>query len=90
MVLDNVQVAKVADSVPKEVNSQEIINKNMLAYGGCLEGFDNLPKEDLRVYLTPYLSVIGQQLSVTVLRRDNVASGDIHPLTYTGGKVRKF
>jgi len=54
----NVEVAKIIDYVPKKANSMEIINKNILAYGGCLEGFDNIPKDEIRVSLTPVLTAI--------------------------------
>jgi hypothetical protein len=55
----NINVAKIEDSVPQKANSQEIINKNILTYGGCLEGFANIPKDEIHVGLTPVLNVIG-------------------------------
>ena len=58
IIVDNISVERVQDYVPKEARSQEIINKNILAYGGCLEGFDNIPKEDIEVNLTPVLQSI--------------------------------
>jgi hypothetical protein len=58
VVEDNVDVARIIDYVPQRANSQEIINKNILCYGGCLEGFDNVPKDEIRVGLTPVLNAI--------------------------------
>jgi len=54
----NLNVERIQDYVPREANSQEIINKNILTYGGCLEGFDNIDKDDIRVGLTPVLTAI--------------------------------
>jgi hypothetical protein len=74
-------VTKIMDFVPKRANSMEIINKNILAYGGCLEGFNNIPKEDIRVSLTPVLENISIPTLPGTTRRDNIASGDIHYTT---------
>jgi len=68
---------KVYDAVPKLANSQELINKNILCYGGVTEGFDNLPKEDIDVTLIPVLESIEIPLTVTTIRRDNITAGDI-------------
>ena len=72
IVEDNTQVARIIDYVPKKANSQEIINKNILCYGGCLEGFDNIPKEDIQVHLTPELESISTIPTIGTIRRDNV------------------
>jgi hypothetical protein len=83
VTVSNIEVAKVADYVPKRANSMEIINKNILAYGGCLEGFDNIPKEDIRVGLTPYLQSIGITPTQGTLRRNNITSNDFSDITST-------
>ncbi len=70
-------ILKIYDAVPKEANSQEIINKNILCYGGCLEGFNNLPKEDIDVTLIPVIETIDIPLSVNGLKRDNEVDGDL-------------
>jgi len=73
----NIEVAKIIDYVPKRANSQELINKNILCYGGCLEGFDNLPKDELRVGLTPICETITVDSMAGVTIRNNLTSGDI-------------
>lgn len=51
--IDDTYINISHDSVPQTANAQEIINKNILCYGGCTEGFANLAKEDIDVDLTP-------------------------------------
>jgi hypothetical protein len=58
------------DSVPREANSMEIINKNILAFGGVKEGFDNIDKNDIDVLLTPVMEDITVSNAETTLRRD--------------------
>jgi hypothetical protein len=41
------------DAVPRYANCQELINKNILTYGGSIEGFDNIDKNEIDVSLTP-------------------------------------
>jgi len=67
------EILKIHDSVPLKANSQEIINKNILCYGGVTEGFDNIPKEDIDVTLTPVLRDIAEIFDESNLLRDNVA-----------------
>lgn len=69
---DPVEILKIHDSVPLKANSQEIINKNILCYGGVTEGFDNIPKEDIDVTLTPVLGDIAEIFDEANLLRDNV------------------
>jgi hypothetical protein len=69
-------IEKVYDSVPKLADSEEIINKNILCYGGVTEGFDNLPKEDIDVVLTPVIETLSVPLAVAALVRNNIP-GDI-------------
>jgi len=80
ITVNNVEVAKVIDYVPKRANSQEIINKNILAYGGCVEGFDNVPKDEIRVGLTPVLQSISTSITTGTVRRDNIGSDDFSDL----------
>lgn len=68
----------IYDAVPKLASTQEIINKNVLCYGGCTEGFDNIDKDLIDVTLTPVIDSLapeGTYEGATV--RDNEASGDI-------------
>ena len=74
----NVEVAKIIDYVPKRANSQELINKNILCYGGCLEGFDNVPKDEIRVGLTPVLNNISIPEMKGATVRDLKLSGDVN------------
>jgi hypothetical protein len=53
--IDESVIQDVQDYVPRFANSQEIINKNILCYGGCTEGFNNLDKNLIDVSLTPEL-----------------------------------
>jgi len=82
--IDDTYFGEPYDSVPKKANSQEIINKNILCFGGCTEGFDNINKNDICVSLTPEIEAIDipEGLAVGGLRRDLIASGDITS-TYT-------
>jgi len=51
--IDDTYINTSHDSVPRTANCQEIINKNILTYAYCKEGFNNLDKEDIDVSLTP-------------------------------------
>lgn len=66
------------DDLPRMANSMEIINKNILAFGGVTEGFDNIDKNDIDVVLTPEMEAISISESQQVggRRRDNIAEGD--------------
>lgn len=70
-------VSKIYDAVPRTSQCTEIINKNVLCYGQCLEGFDNLDKDKITVTLTPNPEDIEVIPDVGAILRDNVASGDI-------------
>jgi hypothetical protein len=85
--VDLSKVEKIEDSVPQRANSQEIINKNILAYGGCLEGFFNVPKDEIDVDLTPVLVDITIPDSAGTTRRDNIAQGDITDVTQVIGGI---
>lgn len=69
------------DLVPKMANSQEIINENILCYGGVREGFDNIPKEDIDVILTPEIEALGVDLTSTITVRNSF------PADVTYGKI---
>ncbi len=66
------------DAVPRVANSMEIINKNILTFGGCVEGFDNLDKNDIDVLLTPEIQniSIAESQEISGRRRDNIANND--------------
>jgi hypothetical protein len=72
LTVTNIEVATVSDYVPQRANSMEIINKNILTYGGCLEGFDNIPKDEIRVGLTPVLQSIYSPPIIGATRRNNI------------------
>lgn len=76
MYADDSIVTKVQDSVPPLANSQEIINKNILCYGGVTEGFDNIPKEDIDVTLTPESEDIVEIFDEANILRDNLVNND--------------
>lgn len=73
--VDDAHFYEAYDSVPRYANCQEIINKNVLLYGGCTEGFDNLDKEDIDVSLTPEAEAITVADSEATggRRRDNLS-----------------
>jgi hypothetical protein len=56
--IDDTYFSEAYDAVPKLASAQEIINKNILCYGGCTEGFDNIDKNDIDVSLTPEIEEI--------------------------------
>lgn len=70
-------ITKIQDAVPNHVSSQEIINKNVLCYAGCTEGFPNLDKDLIDVTLTPTIKELETIFGESIVRRDNVLSGDI-------------
>ena len=70
--IDDTGFSEPYDAVPRKANSQEIINKNILLYGGCTEGFKNIPKEDIDVSLTPEIEAITIAESKGAWRRDNL------------------
>jgi len=74
---DDSIVTKVYDSVPKLAKAQELINKNILCYGGVTEGFDNIPKEDIDVTLTPVVEDLIEIFDESALKRDNILSLDM-------------
>lgn len=76
-VVDNDKVALIYDYVPRTAQTTEIIHKNILLYGQCLEGFDNLDKEDIDVSLTPEMESLEINYEVDTLRVDHVADGYI-------------
>jgi len=70
-------VTKTYDTVPRTAQTTEIINKNVLCYGQCLEGFDNLNKDEIDVTLTPSPEDIEMVPDVGAVLRDNLASNDL-------------
>ena len=58
------------DDLPRMANSMEIINKNILAFGGVTEGFDNIAKNDIDVILTPEMQDLTIPNKYEVLRRN--------------------
>lgn len=73
---DPAKILKVNDSVPLRAKSQELINRNILCYGGVTEGFDNIPKEDIDVTLTPVARDIEEVYAEGNPKRDNLSTGD--------------
>lgn len=65
------------DAVPRRAASQEIINKNILCYAGCTEGFNNLDKDTIDVTLTPVIHEIPSTTYEGVHGRNNVDDGDV-------------
>lgn len=82
-VIDDTAFNEAYDSVPKKANAQEIINKNILCYGGCTEGFTDLDKNDIDVILTPEIEAIGIPNSKAVIRDNTYENGDIESFLYT-------
>ncbi len=77
-VVDEELFAEIYDSVPQKAATQELINKNILTYGGCTEGFNNIPKNEIDVILTPEIESLSVIESITEGgRRDCIANGDI-------------
>lgn len=75
--IDRKEVAKVEDVVPRLANSQEVLNKNILAYGGVTEGFPNIDKNLIAVTLTPTIEAITIPDDIDTVRRDLVADFNI-------------
>lgn len=77
--IDDTYFNEAYDSVPREASAQELINKNILCYAGCKEGFDNIPKNEIDVVLTPEMIPLSipEGMAIGGLRRDCVASYDI-------------
>ncbi len=67
---DRIEVSH--DAVPPMANCQELINKNILCYGGCTEEFENLPKDDIVVNLTAVIEDIEEDEGNLVVRRQNL------------------
>lgn len=81
-VVDSTEIAKIEDAVPRTSSTQAIINKNILCYGGCKEGFVKLDKNDIDVTLTPEIRAIDFESGRTVQQvvlRDCYANNDLHP-----------
>ena len=74
--ISNSEVALPYDSVPRTAECQEIINKNILCYAHCKEGFDNLNKSDLQVTLQAILQDIDIPEGWNTVIRDNLANTD--------------
>ena len=75
-VVDENHFKEAFDSVPNKAITQELINKNILSYGGCTEGFDNIDKNEIKVSLTPELVPINIPAQIDTLLWDNLAQGD--------------
>ena len=63
---------RIYDAVPKLTASQEIINKNVLCYARCTEGFDNIDKDVIDVTLTATRSAITAFTGQDTLKRENI------------------
>ena len=89
-VIDDTYFHEPHDSVPKKANSQELINKNILCYGGSTEGFPNIDKNLIDVTLIPEIEAITIPDSEAVggRRRDNIAEND-WVYIYTDGEQRR-
>lgn len=84
-ILPDSMFSEPFDSVPRWTQAQELINKNVLTYGGVTEGFDNIPKDEIDVTLTPEMIAISQTPSVSATVRDNILGGDISYDIYEDG-----
>jgi len=71
---DNDLIDIIYDAVPKKANCQEIINKNILCYGGVTEGFDNIDKYDLDVSMSVAESEVVESSTPQTIRHDNVSA----------------
>lgn len=76
VVIDETEFEEMYDSVPLKADTQELINKNILAYGGCTLGYNNIPKNEIGVTLTPEIEAITIAEGVDAVVRDNMVSGD--------------
>ncbi len=88
--IDDDHFTEPYDALPRFANSMEIINKNILAFGGVTEGFYNLDKNDIDVTLTPEMETISISESQQTggRRRDNIAEGDwVLTPTSTGWQI---
>lgn len=72
-VIDDELLEEVYDAVPPMAAAQELINKNVLTYAGCLEGFDPIPKDKIDVVLEPELQTYEVLTAEVLVRRDNMA-----------------
>lgn len=87
IIVDSTELYRIYDAVPRTTNTQAIINKNVLCYGGSKEGFTNLNKEDIDVTLTPELQTYADSVSM-VSKRNNIGnditqSAVYNPIFYT-------
>lgn len=82
--IDDTAFDEAYDAVPKKANSQDVINKNIKVYGGCTEGFDNIPKENIDVTLTPVPETLTIIYDISVVRRDCIENGDITSIELFG------
>ncbi len=66
------------DSVPRWAATQELINKNILAYGGCTLGFNNIDRDEIDITLTPEIEALTIPNSEMIggRMRDNI--GDLN------------
>ncbi len=76
-VVDQDEVIKIEDSVPRWANTQELINKNILVYGQPTEGFSNIDKNLIDVTLTPTIQALSIPGIVDIIREDLVIDGYI-------------
>lgn len=83
-------ITTIEDAIPTRAEAQEIINKNILCYAGCTEGFNNIPKNKIDVTLTPVSEELTEGGYEGGTRRDNVASGDISQSSGYEGLVFYF
>lgn len=67
----------IQDALPKLASSQEIINKNVLCFAGCTEGFDNIDKDLIDVVLTPEIEEFNMPQTITSTRIDLMTGGYI-------------
>lgn len=67
----------IYDAVPRLASAQEIINKNVLCFAGCTEGFNNTDADLIDVTLTPEMVAIDLNYTESVLKRDNIVENDV-------------
>jgi len=80
--IDDTAFDEAYDAVPRTASCQEIINKNILTYGYCKEGFDNIPNDEIDVTLTPEIEAITIPDALSAVKRDNLT--DSNPSTPSG------
>ncbi len=77
----------IYDAVPRIAGAQEIINKNVLTYARCTEGFPNIDKDLVDVTFTPRVDELTEAPPVLNTLRRNLIPGDISKSWVTINKL---